>query len=291
MHNLRRIFASCTQNLRKWPSNPRIYAVAALLLVFIGSELLPIRSFCLALHLPVTPWVFPFLMSDNVSLTFIMVGLVLIFCDAPFIDQSQPYVIVRSGRRNWFTGQILYIIQASGLYFLFIILVSIFYFIPILKFSGDWGKVLNTFSMNGTQGVPMFQQQYNINLSFSRYLTANYLPIVATLLCLVLSWLEGIFLGLLMFVLNMNFNRIIGTSIALALILLESFAYQFGNAYLALYFSPVSWVNLGVMDATGVSKSPSLWYAVGMLLLFTITLSAISLASERQKNIEVLPQV
>lgn len=291
MRNLRRILASSVQNLRKWPSNPRIYAVAALILVFIGSELLPIRGFCMALHLPVTPWVFPFLMSDNVSLTFIMVGLVLIFCDAPFIDQSQPYVIVRSGRRNWFTGQILYIVQASGLYFLFIILVSLLYFIPVIKFSGDWGKVLNTFSMNGTQGVPMFQQQYNINLSFSRYLTANYLPAVAMILSLALSWLEGIFLGLLMFVLNMNFNRIIGTSVALALILLETFAYQFGNAYLALYFSPVSWLNLGVMDATGSSKSPTLWYAAGMLLLFIIVLSFLALTGERKKNIEVLPLV
>lgn len=291
MLSFRKVLAAASQNIRKWPANPRIYVVAVLMLIFIGSKVVPMLTFCRAMHMTVSPWIFPFLTSDSISLTFLMIGLVFIFCDAPFIDQSQPYVIVRSGRRNWLTGQVLYIAEASALYFLFIILITFLCLLPYLRFSNQWGEVLNTFSLNGLQGVPLFQRKYNINLSFSRYITANYQPLAAMVTSLFFAWLEGIFLGMVMFVLNMHVNRIAGTSAALILILLQTFAYQFGDVYFALYFSPVSWGNLSVMDATGLSKAPSLWYGALMLLIFIVLLYVFALRSEKRQNIEVLPQV
>lgn len=291
MYKGRSILTSSLQNFRKWPSNPRIYVIAALLIVFISSDVFPIAHFSDAVHVNVAPWVFPFLMSDNVTMIVVMLGIVFLFCDAPFIDATQPYLVVRAGRRNWFVGQIVYIMSASALYLLYVLLLSFVFFIPHIAFVNDWGRMISTLALNGQQGVPMYKQAYNIPLSFSAYITGNYLPIAAMGWSLLITWLESVFLGLLMFLLNMHINRVAGAAVAVGLILLGDFVYQFGNVYLALYFSPLSWVNLNVMDATGLSQSPSKLYALVVLFILAAVLAVFAIVTEKKQNIDVIPQI
>lgn len=156
-----RIFSCCAQNLRKWPSNPRIYVLGLLLIGFLFEWVRPIADFSSAVHVSVTPWVFPYLSLSQKVLLLIMLGIVLLFCDAPFIDAHQPYVIIRSGKRDWLLGQILYIMVASALYFLFIALISTLLMLPNLTFSSEWGKIFGTLALTDAGS------QFKINLPIS----------------------------------------------------------------------------------------------------------------------------
>lgn len=55
----------------------------------------------------------------------LFLGVVLLFCDAPFIEDEQPYIMLRSGRRIWFIGQMLYIVVASVLYLIVLYFISV----------------------------------------------------------------------------------------------------------------------------------------------------------------------
>ena len=61
----------------------------------------------------ITPYLFPFIMSDSNSVLLFTLGIVLLLCDAPFIEEDQPYIILRSGRKLWTLGQMLYMCIAT----------------------------------------------------------------------------------------------------------------------------------------------------------------------------------
>ena len=279
-----RIFSCCAQNLRKWPSNPRIYVLGLLLIGFLFEWVRPIADFSSAVHVSVTPWVFPYLSLSQKVLLLIMLGIVLLFCDAPFIDAHQPYVIIRSGKRDWLLGQILYIMVASALYFLFIALISTLLMLPNLTFSSEWGKIFGTLALTDAGS------QFKINLPISYKLQLTYTPIAAMAWSFFLNWLIGTFLGLLMFVLNMRFTREIGAIVATFLVILQYFCFS-ANGFLLWHFSPVSWASLENLDITHTSALPSITYAVSVLIGLNLILILLAVIFIRKKDIDVLPPV
>ncbi|BAE83937.1 hypothetical protein DesLBE_5324 [Desulfitobacterium sp. LBE] len=284
MDKLRKILFCSMQNLLKWSANPRIYVLGLLLLVFLSESVRPIAEFSSAVNVPVTPWVFPYLALHQLVLLCIMLGVVLLFCDAPFIDAHQPYVIIRSGKKNWLWGQILYIMIAAALYFLFIVLCSILMLLPNLTYANEWGKVFSTLALTDAGN------QFKVALPISYQLQHAYTPMSAMVWSFLMSWLVGVFLGLLMFVLNMRFKREIGAVVATALVFLQYFAFE-ASGFLTFSLSPVSWASLGNLDITHTSALPSLTYAVCALIGLNLILILLANLLNRKKSIDVLPPV
>ncbi|SHH34394.1 hypothetical protein [Desulfosporosinus lacus] len=274
----------CAQNLRKLPANPRCYVLGLFLIGVLAEYILPISNFSHIVQIPATPWVFPYLALDPRLLALIMLGIVFLFCDAPFIDSHQPYVIIRSGKKNWLLGQIAYIIVASAIYFMLIFLVSVLFLLPNITFSSEWGKVL------GTLGITDAGNQFNVPLGISYALQLNYSPIAAMAWSLLMAWLVGTFLGLLIFVLNMRFTREIGVVVSTALVFLQYFCFEAGG-FLLYSFSPVSWANLNMLDTTYTSALPSVTYAVSALISLSLILILLTALLMRKKDIDVLPPV
>lgn len=274
----------CAQNLRKLPANPRCYVLGLFLIGVLSEYILPIAKFSHIVQVPATLWVFPYLALDPRLLSMIMLGIVFLFCDAPFIDSHQPYVIIRSGKQNWLLGQIAYIMLASAIYFLFIFLVSVLFLLPNITFSSEWGKVL------GTLGITDAGNQFNVSLGISYALQHNYSPIAAMAWSLLMAWLVGTFLGLLIFVLNMRFTREIGVVVSTALVFLQYFCFVVGG-FLLYSLSPVSWANLNMLDTTHTSALPSVTYAVSALISLSLILILLAALLMRKKDIDVLPPV
>ena len=65
-------------------------------------------------------------------------GIILLLCNAPFIDEHQLFTLSRLGRKIWFCGQILYILLANFIYFAWMFFVSIIVFIPWVAPSAKW---------------------------------------------------------------------------------------------------------------------------------------------------------
>lgn len=280
MRSILSALSCCTLNLRKWPANPRIYVLALLLIGYLNLEIRPVADFAGSVGVPATPWIFPYITIDRLTLMLVMLGVVLLFCDAPFIDEHQPYVLIRAGKRDWLWGQVLYIMLGSLCYFLFVAVVSALLLLPHLTFAGGWGKIWGTLAQTDAGS--------HLQLAVSYSLQANYTPLAAMAWSLLLSWLAGVFLGLLLFVLNMRLARELGAVVGAALALLTYFCRD-ANGFLLYYFSPLSWASLGNLDVAQTSLLPSTTYAVCALVALNIILIVLADLLLRRKDIDIMP--
>lgn len=283
MDKLRNVFSISCYNLKKWCVNPRIYLVFLMIFLYLFSILSPVVTFCLRVGHPVTPYVFPYIMSSPNNVLLIMLGVVLVFCDAPFIEIDQPYIILRSGRTLWTVGHLMYIVIASFVYFLLIVLFTVLILTPCLELSAGWGKVIGTF----TQTAAALQHQIVIPFEFSIY--NAYTPLAAMAVSFLNCWLVASALGLLMFVLNLNFSRVAGVLAASLLIFWQLASTKTWTGFSK--FSPVSWVSLARIDTTGTTLYPTLGYVYTALALMFILLSVACVRSMRRRDIDVLKSV
>jgi len=196
-------FKVCRESIRKWNGDARILAIVCLVLLFAWIRIEPMRSGCIAEGLSISCWFFPFLIHD-IHAIFYAFGILLLFCDAPFVDNQQLDVILRVGKRNWFRGKILYIVAGSCIYYLWVFAVSILEFIPYVGFSTEWEDMMNILSIENAYGGIV-----------RRSVLIHYTPIEACLVQYLLCVLFAVFLGLLIFYCNLFKKQNIGMGIAL----------------------------------------------------------------------------
>lgn len=283
MDKIRIAFFVAQNNFKKWLVNPRMYIVVIMMAMYIQSRLAPITEFCSAFGYKVTPYIFPFLMTDKMSVMLIMFTLVLLFCDAPFIESEQPYIITRSGRKTWVAGQIIYIALASALFFLIIILFTVLFLIPHIEFSGEWGKVIGTFAQTSVGANHM------ISIPFDLGVYSSYTPASAMLITFGLCCFVGMFLGMTIFFFNLNISRSAGAIIAAVLILWQVAVGKTSTVF--INFSPVSWVSLTNIDVKGITLYPTIWYILTVLSILSFLLILGSVVSIRKRDIDVLKPV
>ena len=128
----------------KWKGNPKIWVVGLFLIFYVYNLTAPIVKFCKEVNYAVSPWLFPYFFSNSTTLLLFMLAFVLYLCDAPFLDQQQVFVLLRTGRQKWTVGQLLYIAAASFAFFLAIFFLSLIFTWPHLQFMNDWGKIIGT---------------------------------------------------------------------------------------------------------------------------------------------------
>ncbi|MCL1853517.1 MAG: hypothetical protein FWF88_10910 [Peptococcaceae bacterium] len=293
------VFKCGLLNIRKWAGNPRVYIIVFLLGVFLYTMLENVRTFCMAVGRPVTPWIFPFLMDNTYVLFFLMTGVLLLFCDAPFIDAHQPNLMVRAGKKSWALGQVFYIGLASALYFIAVFVVTNVLLLPYVGLSADWGKVLGTLAQTSAGSM------YDIGIGIDYHTMLNYTPPTAIAWSFLLAWLVAVFLGLVSFVVNQSFSRGFGTVAVLFLIFMpwfvsmvgdytEVFALNKGGSQVRVflhYFSPVSWAGLNALDLAGDKPMPSRRFAVFALVSLNVVLSWLAVWTVKRKSVDVLPPV
>lgn len=118
-------FSIALHNFKKWAVNPRLYILLLMEVLYLHSRLSPVGELCARTGYKVTPYLLPFLLDEGSAVMMLFLGVVLLFCDAPFIEDEQPYIMLRSGRRIWFIGQMLYIVVASVLYLIVLYFISV----------------------------------------------------------------------------------------------------------------------------------------------------------------------
>lgn len=277
------IISIAHNNIKKWLVNPRIYLVMVLMLAYFHSRISPIYAFCVQHNTPITPYLFPYFMSDDHVVLIATLGAMLLFCDAPFIDSEQPYIILRSGRKKWVMGQFAYMAASSAIFTLFLYLLTLLLFLPRLTLSAGWGKVIGTLAQTNT-GAGL-----GITIPFDRYIFWGYSPIAATLTSLFLCFSVVFFLGVLMFYMNLRINRATGT-ITCALLILWQLVIRKTNTILIRY-SPVSWMKLGQIDIDGSTVYPNLAYVIIGLYGMIAILMLLSVLHIRRADIDVLKAV
>lgn len=277
-----------TNHFRKWRRSPRIWMIFFIMLTFCAPYFTDsIRQFCQQYNASCTVWLFPLAMTSMNRRLWIMLLPILLFCDAPFLDDQQPFVIVRTGRIRWGIGQLFYVFVASAVFCLICFLAMAAMLFPHIEFTLQWGKVIRTLSQE-------FAAQLAAMDSLPSEVINQYTPLQALFLCGMGTWIATSFLGLLMFLCNLWARREFGIILAGCFVGLSHFVEIMGLGnqrwYSARYLSPVSWMN--ILDiGRGTEQSPSWRYVCMSGVILLVILSGGILLSVRHKSIDIIKPV
>lgn len=280
MSFLKTIFRISAQNFRKWQTDYRIWTIAVFLVIMTLIYVDDVKKIADLTGGGVPVWIFPFLYSQFYTKVLFTLPVVLMFCDAPFSDQNQLFIMMRTSRTEWLCGQLLYIILASGVYYLFIFVVSILSTIFYGGFSVEWGKTLTALAYDGT----LAQEVEVYYLSVSQIVVEYFTPLLACFYTFIISWLSAIFLGLVIFVCNLlTGSRIWGIALGSFFIILSISARGIRNLD---RLSPISWSTLNGIDVGGLTSHPSITYCLCAYALLIVVLIALVLVFGRKNRLD-----
>ena len=129
----------CAMQFRKWRASLRVITVFIFLAIFAYDANWNVLTFSRTSGVPVTPWVYPAVFSDRYLMMCICLAVMVLFCDAPFLDRHQPYLILRSGRGHWALGTAGYLLASSVVVSASIFLMGMLLGMDTLTFSTGWG--------------------------------------------------------------------------------------------------------------------------------------------------------
>lgn len=262
------------RNFCKWAGNPRFAFVLGFLAVTVVSSVLPIRAFLRDTGVPMAPWLFPFWCTDLYKQATMLLCAAFLLCDAPFLDESAPYVIVRAGRGVWAAGQLLYILLAAAVFVLYLAALTVLPFLDRLEWTQSWGKAIGTLALTDAAGA------YGLSITFYRSVLYGFTPPAAMGLSLLFNWMMVSLLGLVMFVLNLCVGRSAGAIACCGLVMFNYFINNFLNPRLYRYF-PASLSNIAYFNGSDFTPQ----YAAGVLAGMLALLLAAALLSVRGKNL------
>lgn len=282
---VKKIFSIAMYSLRQWTSNPRIISLFVLMSIFIWNNFRLIGQIIEITGIKTNPLIFPFFSNSPLKQLILLAGILFLFSDAPFINKNQTYIIIRSKRITWVLGQILYIVLASAIYFLFLMLVSLLVLLPNATFATNgWGKIVNTLAQTD------LKTQINLQFGISSEITAFYSPFQAFCLSFLLNWGVACFLGLALFLINLKFNQRIGL-VTGGIILFFDLLVTNTLPPVFYHLSPVSLSRLSVLDPMGVSMFPNATYPFVFFSVSIVVLSALLVLSIKKMPIEITSEI
>ena len=127
MKRIKQILSVTVFNFRKWHKNPRIIMtfILAFILCFLLSDKAVqfARLYETSMQI-VEPFVWTFGDANSILLSSLL--LLLLFADMPFIDSSTPFFLMRIDRKTWVLGQCVYVVLATTIYLVFILVATSF---------------------------------------------------------------------------------------------------------------------------------------------------------------------
>ncbi len=281
MNSINVLFQICFQNFRKWKTDYRIWLIGIVVLLMTHSYISDINKIADILQVSQTPWNFPFLYSQFYMKLLFTLPLLFLFCDAPFMDANQLFVIIRAGRTKWCLGQLLYIILASAVYYLYLMILTIILPLFRIEWNMEWGALLHTIARTDIAS----DVGARFTLVSSDVLT-YFTPIQAMWFTFIVSWAGGILLGIIIYFCNVLMkNSMAGSIVGATMILLSAFL---ANDYWAgtKWLSPFSWNTLNMIDIAGLTRNPPFAYCMTVYCCSSIFLSICILLLNRTMRIE-----
>ena len=269
----------CMQKFRLSLTDIRVWMALVIVAIFIFTYEKDIFDYAQGINAEVTPWLFPFLNGQKFIRIILLLGPVLFFCNAPFVNSSNIYTVIRAGRNTLTIGNIIYIILFSILYYIFIIIFSILPFVFNIDWSFEWGTALGTLSMYPSE---------NVIAIISGKITTFFSPLQAMFFTFLLSFICSVFLGLLIYAINsITKTRFMGTVTAVFLILCEPLSRNFIKL---MWFSPVSWSNIDYLSISSIDNLPTFEFAIISYTTIIVALITIILFTNKHSDIMIIEE-
>lgn len=203
MVNYRDAVRFAVYDLRKWRKNPRIIVVFSLLLILCLTLTDEYVSYAVGMGMPIQVFE-PFIIVFTGKYTMIYLSLLILmaFNDVPFLEVGLPYYLIRSNRKSWVLGQLLYILISSFIVIGFAMAVCLIAGIAN-AFAGNMWSEAAVFVANGGA----LDKVEPISLE----MLINSLPLTTAASIYGLILLYTLFIGCVMFVANLFKSKYVGT--------------------------------------------------------------------------------
>lgn len=260
-----------------WITNYKIYIVVILLGIFVSDNFDSVFVFAKDVGYRVSPCLYPFCFTHPFMRLVIFSCVILLFSDAPFVSPLQILFLSRSGKRQWYIAQIIYVSLCSVILTGFLALIPIIKNASLIVVKEGWGKVLKTLS-----------RQFDIVHPISNTVVSRYSAQDAMIYTVLTSILIMLLIGMILYLCNVVFkNQIIGVLVSSAFVLFDWFVYIIGYNKNLLWVSPVSWVQISNMAYAREKGIPSTTFAVLSLIIMDVLLILLSYFVSKGKEIKV----
>ncbi len=250
--------------LRKLIFNLRFFiGILTIASLFILIQYPNYSKMCSELGIKSTPWTMPFLLELGGVVTLGIV-IVLFFCDAPFTEENEMYIIMRTNRVKWLFSKIIYIFAVSVIIILIMFIFSVVYLIPNVGLSADWGDAIRLSQENIT-----VMNDYNVRLGLFPEILDMFSPFTAMLFSCSFFVMASFFIGSLMFTINLYFSRVIGAGVGMFFVLLHGYTKLNIEAD-TIWVSPITWsglTQLNYLNSTSYLNKPSAVYALLFIII------------------------
>ena len=266
-------------NMRMLRENIRIPFVLIIVVLYVMENLSAVLTFSRSVHIDVTPFAFVFLVNNDKIQFVIAACAVILFCNAPFEDESYPYVISRAGKLSWGLGQILYILKMSIFYIACLATATMIPFLGHVAWSNEWGKIWRTLAKTNAGA------EFGVELFVSQNIIRQYKPVDALIVSILLEFSCILCIGLLIYFGNKMTAKSAGTFLGALIAVLD---ICISNDWIdwAYGFSPVSLAQLELFNGYASKWGINLAYAGKFFLIVIVTLSILCVvANDREKAI------
>lgn len=245
--------------------NSRVAVFIVLMLVTSRTYVNPIRRMSVAADYPSSWCVFPFVMCSFTYLLLFWFGVIYVNSDVPFMQHINMYHAIRMGRRRWAAGQIGGILIRSFVLVSVTAVSTILPLLPDIEWTNEWGKLLRTAAMTGALS------EYDSSVAIYYDIFSEFTPLQLMGLEILICTLVCTFMGILMFLLSLVFNKIcaVAGSLAMAIALFPVLNIHPLLRYKLARLVPAIWPELARIATPDLSYYwlPSLSYMFGFLLL------------------------
>lgn len=264
--------------------NPKYIISVLYLVLYSYNRIHGMVAYANSLKIEVTPWLLPFLPGSSTSFIPLMLAFVLLVSDAPFCTAQQQFVVLRTGKRTWLCGQLLFLFVISVGFSLLLWILSWIWFLPVLTWSDEWGEALITAALTGTHA------KFDVFLTIKYAVMKNANPLEVTAWCVIVMTAVCYLLGVIITACNLWLKKGLGAVFASVLVVISTvpsiFSQEPGLIKLLFWVSPLTWMDRSLMGQVS-QNLPSYSYGIYSSVIIGMVLSVSLMATIHKYNWEI----
>lgn len=246
--------------------------------------IMPLRTFGnQANYHKISPYIYPYLLTDISYLVALMAGVVYYFSDLPFVSGWNNYYVLRVGRKKWISKQIIYIVISSVIMTVINILLPFVILLPYTEVGSGWGKVLTTLAKTDAG------QQCGLFWKISFQYMSNNTPVQAMIASFIMSVLCMIFVGTFILAVSLITCKTIGIIGISVMIMYVPITVSVGELFQrdVSRLSPISWIRVANYGITNYGYEVFPAYVYTLCGYFALIVGLIGLIYWKVGNIDL----
>lgn len=286
MNSMRIVLNYSLMKIKSYFKSQKIVVLAVYVFLIMFSVFKGIRNFAITIGYNISPFSYPHLISTHYMKLLIMVGAVILFLDAPFINDLSINLMTKMKKKYWIISNSFYIFLMSIFYTALYNVFLLVGFIGVQTMIGDWGKLMYTVARNAS-----VSREFDMKIIFNPIILDRYSPLQGMTHSILLSILEFAIIGMIIMTVSLFFkSNMPGIIAASVYILFEDYLSILGNLNISKYV-PVTYVNLGVFESTNTHFRISLTTAYFVLISIVIALMIISMYRLYKMDVEIYKEI